>query len=359
MAFVQHNKKKDNGWDVLCEALTNGEHMFGTHSPVHMHKLAAIWQAVRETAYDIADRVLQCEQEAPLARQLPAVSLPSLLQRMYPQCTAFNLCGDPHHLVYMLHRPARSAAGQASTSSQSAKVPNVEVGAFGSTDQTTVRVQSSEPVLNSKEAFQVPAEGLVVKFWQKDSGADSCPVEVQHAWFLAGVAPRVLGTHRVGGEWWGTVMECLHPNQGWRTVHYLLSKAKKGDSEVPRPTGAELNELRKAAVQALARGHAWTLPDQCTKERRGTVHGDMHLCNVMARRTTGTAWEVNFVDFGWSGVDRRSRYPVLVNLALPWAQEVKPRGHLRQAQDTKLLDDSLDAAILALEENEPVSMQVG
>ena len=102
-------------------------------------------------------------------------------------------------------------------------------------------------------------------------------------------------------------MECLHEDDGWATLHYLLSPKPAKDAIVPKAEVAELSKLRKAALQALKQGHSCTVESHRTKQRHGTVHGDMHLWNVLARRCTGTAWEVQFVDFGWSGLDKISR----------------------------------------------------
>ena len=39
-----------------------------------------------------------------------------------------------------------------------------------------------------------------------------------------------------------------------------------------------------------------------------TVHGDARLPNVMARRDASSGFEVQFVDFGWSGFNGISRF---------------------------------------------------
>ena len=40
-----------------------------------------------------------------------------------------------------------------------------------------------------------------------------------------------------------------------------------------------------------------------------TVHADARLINTMARRSLdGNDWEISFVDFGWSGIQKHSRW---------------------------------------------------
>ena len=123
-------------------------------------------------------------------------------------------------------------------------------------------------------------------------------------------------------------MELLSMADGWapltfwapaRTAEEEEGMATVGMAESTRLSDDDWAELSAAASEALLLGHRATTATAATAAGSGvsggttagessseTVHGDARLTNILARRGSG-GFEVMFVDFGWSGVQGRSR----------------------------------------------------
>ncbi|KAK9914910.1 hypothetical protein WJX75_002187 [Coccomyxa subellipsoidea] len=117
--------------------------------------------------------------------------------------------------------------------------------------------------------------------------------------------------------------------------------------QLPEPaTELEWPAVCKAATDALGRGHRAlvTLPG-CNVQPSSTVHADARLINIMARRKEGGKWEVKYVDFAWSGIHERTRYPVLMSPDVKWPLGAQAQGLLRQKHDQELLTDELEKGL--------------
>eukprot|EP00878_Enallax_costatus_P019237 GHUV01020291.1.p2 GENE.GHUV01020291.1~~GHUV01020291.1.p2 ORF type:complete len:172 (+),score=42.04 GHUV01020291.1:291-806(+) len=115
-------------------------------------------------------------------------------------------------------------------------------------------------------------------------------------------------------------------------------------SMLPRLTTKDWEEIQAAAGQALAKGHAALLDDQ------RTAHGDVRLANILARQREDHSWDIRFVDFGWSGIERQARYPVNINMRLSFPPDVWPRGLLKQEHDKQLLQAEIGRVIAELKQ---------
>ena len=96
--------------------------------------------------------------------------------------------------------------------------------------------------------------------------------------------------------------------------------------------------------QALSKGHEaqLTLPASmglADVPDKGTVHADARLINTMARRSpNGKGWEISFVDFGWSGIQKHSRWDAVtcsrISLLQAWMFDIW-LGHLHPAMQAE------------------------
>ena len=112
-------------------------------------------------------------------------------------------------------------------------------------------------------------------------------------------------------------MDSLMLGEGWRNLAAwapcFSRKIHQAISDLGlKPTSPEdWALLCQAAVEALNLGHKATVSTKASDgppgEKEKTVHGDVRLSNIMARKKRDGRFEVMFVDFGWAGVEGRAR----------------------------------------------------
>ena len=119
-------------------------------------------------------------------------------------------------------------------------------------------------------------------------------------------------------------MRALTALDGWlpltvwapsRTQGVVKSLRECGFSSPPEPLREDewrcLGDLVRALLE---KGHQQAMVDSGAGGLSLlTVHGEVRLTNVMARRDASSGFEVQFVDFGWAGINGKSRFESRVN----------------------------------------------
>ncbi|CAL5227230.1 g10154 [Coccomyxa viridis] len=303
---------------LLSEPLRQPVQLYLSNFPQHMLAVAQALAAIRLTLDSLAAE----QQHAADTRSSPPelwAGRPWLLcQGQFESWQVQKLWGDT---IYLLE-PPQTAAGSQSPGTSAA-------------------------------GAQVQPSQLVAKFWQPQ-GDHALGDLVQAAWHEQGVAPEVVATFPAG-SWRLTVMRYLALEEGWAPLLWLAPSSHKlrasliadmeadgGDPSTVVPADeTEWRALQIEALRALGKGHRAQvkLPagmEPVDGEEVRSVHADARLINTVARRGPG-GWEVQFVDFAWSGIQKLSRYPVLMNPEMPWPEGAQPRAHLIQHHDEDLL----------------------
>ncbi len=123
-------------------------------------------------------------------------------------------------------------------------------------------------------------------------------------------------------------MQYLDVMEGWAPLAYYAPASallrKEAQEELqgrvdlpPAATRSDWEIITQKSLEALHQGHEaqLTLPESmglADVPETCTVHADARLINTMARRSpNGTGWEISFVDFGWSGICKLSRWEAM------------------------------------------------
>jgi len=62
---------------------------------------------------------------------------------------------------------------------------------------------------------------------------------------------------------------------------------------------------------------------------QGYVHGDLRPTNILINDKK----EIKIIDFDWAGKKDETRYPIFMNLDIPWHSDAKPLQPIRIEQN--------------------------
>ena len=149
-----------------------------------------------------------------------------------------------------------------------------------------------------------------------------------------------IGHWKVARSWTAVAMEALVMEEGWIPMEFWSPNSAPeirqafSDACIEAASPEDWELLCATARQALRLGHESAVAHQTAEHSPGsrestgagnlstsgsppcsssscnikTVHGDVRLCNILAKRTTDRrGFDVKFVDFGWAGEEGKSR----------------------------------------------------